>query len=394
MLGDSEQMPARKNRTTSLSENKMNSVHSRAETTGKKIPPAARAEHAGQESIVATPDEEQCLNTDQLACLEQSFREWIEESPRADVQFSRRRILLIFLLIRYTGAKLNEVLALDPHLDIDPGRRSVFFRKKAAGTDRGAREVHLSETLANEIRTMLAGPLFSAAVANSLAIDPGFLRRKFYERAAACGFPKRLGAPEMIRRSRGAELLRNNMPLPAVQMLLGHATPNRTVSYVTFSEDEIRQVTRRFLEREATRNTSARNVFWGKIQTIRRGDIQSLVVLVTIGGQQVVTMITNNSLERLGLQEGKLIAAEVKAPWLILQKGERAPESSSAENRFHGVITRMTRGEVATEYVIRIADGTELCAVVSSEIGSKLGFQKKDPVWALFNSYSVVLHTD
>lgn len=347
----------------------------------------------GQEGSSAAPDLDQCLNTFQLASLERSFREWAAEASRADVRASRQRILLIFLLIRYTGAKLNEVLSLAPLRDIDFDRHSVLFGRSRTDPDRVPREVHLSPLLAGEIRAMLANPLYSLSHANFFAIDPGFLRRKFYERAEDCGFPKRLGSPEMIRKSRGAELLQNNMPLPAVQMLLGHATPNRTASYLAFTEDEIRLITKRYLERESARNSSARNVFWGKIQTIRRGDIQSLVVMVTISGLRIITMITNNSLERLGFHEGKLISAEVKAPWVIVQKGEIIPECS-AENRFQGVIIRMTGGEVATEYVIRLADGSELCAVASTESSGQQGLQENSRVWALFTCFAVVLHTD
>jgi molybdate transport system regulatory protein len=77
------------------------------------------------------------------------------------------------------------------------------------------------------------------ALKNMLKVDPGFVRRKFYERAEACGIAKQLGAPEILRKSRAVELMQKNMPLPAVQMLLGHSTPNLTSSYLSYSEDDI-----------------------------------------------------------------------------------------------------------------------------------------------------------
>lgn len=360
---------------------------------GKEKQPAVQGVRTGNGRIGAAPDADQCLNSVQLTRLERSFRTWAAATSRADVRLSRQRILLIFLLIRYTGAKLNEVLSLDPLRDMDFDRNSIIFGSTHPDTDRASREVPLSATLAGEIRAMLTDLHYSTPHKKAFAIDPAFLRRKFYERAEDCGFSKRLGAPEMIRKSRGAELLHNNMPLPAVQMLLGHATPSHTVSYLAFTENEIRLIAKRHLERESARSSSARNVFWGKIQTIRRGDIQSLVTLVTPGGHRIITMITNNSLERLGLHEGKLTAAEVKAPWVLVQQGEKNPECS-AENMFQGVITRMTRGEVSTEYVIRIADGTELCAMASTESSVRLGLREKNRVWALFTCFSVVLHTD
>ena len=56
---------------------------------------------------------------------------------RSDARLSRQRILLIFLLIRYTGAKLNQVLALDPFQDLDHQRQLVVFGKAEGSPGRG-----------------------------------------------------------------------------------------------------------------------------------------------------------------------------------------------------------------------------------------------------------------
>lgn len=343
--------------------------------------------------IVSIPDEGRCLDTVQLNRMERSFREWVDKSPRVDVRLSRRRILIVFLLVRYTGAKLYEVLALNPFEEIDPERQSVFFRNKDADPQAGFREVQISAPLSREIQAALADPVFKDSLRNRFEVDPGFVRRKFYERAQDCKFPKRLGGPEMIRKARAVELMQSGVPLPAVQIMLGHSTPNLTSAYVSFSEDDIRQVTRLFMEREAARKTSARNSFFGKIKAIRQGDIQACVNLITISGQSVTTVITNDSLERLGLKEGRLITAEVKAPWVTLQKSDEAPQCS-AENRFAGVITRATQGDVSSEYAVRISDGTEVCAVVSTTVSQSLNLNVGDRVWALFNCFAVVLHAD
>ncbi|MBI4774703.1 MAG: TOBE domain-containing protein [Deltaproteobacteria bacterium] len=354
-------------------------------------PPIQKNTNHGR--IVSIPDEDQCLDAVQLHRLEHSFREWAESSPRADVRLSRRRIVLIFLLIRYTGAKLNEVLSLNPFGDIDTKRQCILFRRADLMSETNPREVQISEDLSGEIQRTLDDPAFRNPLQSRFGVDPGFVRRKFYERAQACGYPKRLGSPELIRKARAVEMMQGNMPLPVVQMMLGHSTPNLTSSYVSFSEDEIQQVTRLFLEREASRKTSARNAFFGKILTIHRGDIQACVNLTTMSGHSVTTVITIDSLNRLALKEGGLIRAEVKAPWVILEQGDKEP-ACSAENRFHGRIVRIAGGEVNTEYAVRISDGTELCALVSTAGSRQLNLNVGDPVWALFNSFAVVLHID
>lgn len=155
----------------------------------------------------------------------------------------------------------------------------------------------------------------------------------------------------------------------------------------------MRQVAKHFIEKESRRKTSARNSFFGKISSIKKGDIQAKVEMTTLSGDIVTTIITRDSLSRLGLKTGSLITAEVKAPWVILQKSDKEPKST-AENRFLGTITRISKGEITTEYIVRISDGTELCSIITTDNTYQMGFQEKDQVWAIFNSFAVVLHVD
>jgi len=339
---------------------------------------------------ILLPEDGPCLDTVQLARLEQAFRHWIDATPRRDVRLSRRRILLVFLLIRYTAAKLNEILNLDPFTDIDA--QTVCIRDCEAEAS-CARRIAIAEPLGREIRETLADPDFRDSLTNLFAIDPAFVRRKFYERATACGFPKHLGGPEMIRRARAVELVRGNMPLPAVQKLLGHATPNLTAAQVSFSEEELHQVTKLFIERESSRKTSARNAFFGKIVAIDRGGVQARITLINLGGHRVASIITSESLDRLGLRPGRLITAEVKAPWIMLQRGQSLA-GCSADNRLQGEIVRVNRGTVSSEYVVRLDDGTELCALTSTSNGDALGLTIGEQVWAVFNGFAVILHAD
>lgn len=343
------------------------------------------------------------LEADQLELLEQSFRQWAAKAGKARI-FSRKRILVIFLLIRYTGAKLHEVLGLHGKRDIKPEQRLVWFRG-ADSEDETAREVSISQSLAESIEELLGliaaqsadkslpGKGEPADIAHPFSIDPAFVRRKFYERAEECGLnPKHCG-PEMIRKARGLELLRNNVPLPVVQRLLGHSSPNLTTSHLTFSEEDMQQVIRWFVERESGRKTSARNTFFGKVHTLTTGEVQSLVEIITPEGVRISTMVTNSSAERLGLRPGRLASAEIKAPWLTVEAADR-PGLSSADNVCEGVIAETTRGKVNVECEVNIHEGMKLCAILSAPGFDALGLGKGDAVRVLFSCYAVILHVD
>jgi len=321
--------------------------------------------------------------------LEESFRRWAQESTAH--RLSRSRVFLIFLLIRHTGAKLHEVLRLDPSRDIDWEGQCVLFRGSAGRQGDSCRAVDVSRRVLQEMRSLVDPPEIVGRFRGPLAVDAAFVRRKFYERAQACGFPKRLGSPEMIRKARAVELLKGHIPLPVVQRVLGYGTSSVGTSYVSFSHEDIRQVMKLFLERESTGRTSARNAFFGRVRAIHRGDIQAEVHLETLGGHRVVTLITGDSLQRLAIEEGKYLVGEVKAPWVVLVSGPEEPHLS-AENRFRGTIRRLLRGKVTAEVTVELSDGTELCAVITADSADRMALAEGTWVWAVFSANAVVLH--
>jgi len=58
---------------------------------------------------------------------------------------------------------------------------------------------------------------------------------------------------------------------------------------------------------------SARNMLKGKVTKIVTGAVNSEVTIELKGGEEIVSIITNSSVQRLGLKEGKEAYAVVKA---------------------------------------------------------------------------------
>jgi molybdate transport system regulatory protein len=328
----------------------------------------------------------------ELQRLEASFRAWADASAGRKRRWSRRRVLLIFLLIRYSGARLNEILSLNPATDIDLQNQRIAFRRSTPG-EGGSRQVQIPQTLAEEIAEILAELQPDGPAPDLLRLDPAHVRRKFYACSEAAGIERELGTPEALRRSRAVELMQRNVPLPVVQKILGHSTPNLAAAYVHFSAEEIGRIERFHVKHENQRRTSARNSFFGKIEGIRRGDVQSTVRVLALDGLRVESLVTNDSLTRLGLKPGALAAAEVKAPWVQLFKGNPEP-ACSAENRLRGTVRRVLRGSINSEVVVRVSPNTELCAILSEARRDALAIEAGDEVWALFGAAMVVLHVE
>ena len=352
----------------------------------------ADKEEIACEQTVVSATKSGCLDSSQLAILEEEFRSWASKTGNRERQISRQRILLIFLMIRYTGAKLNEVLALNLRTDIDCSNRCITFPVLEGKTSESIRNVQISESFCAGIHDILE-VLMAAGGADRLGVDPAFVRRKFYEQAESCGFNKQLGGPEMIRKARALELLQGNMPLPAVQVMLGHSSPSLTASHVSFSKNSMRKVVRKYLERESVRKTSARNSFTGRVSALDLGDIQAMVTLAVSEQISLVTIITLASLRHLGLEVGSLLTAEVKAPWILIAQGKDRPQCS-AENCFSGTVVGITRGKITTEYVLQIAENIQLCAILANAQHPGLSFSPGDLVWAMFSCHAVVLHVD
>ena len=58
---------------------------------------------------------------------------------------------------------------------------------------------------------------------------------------------------------------------------------------------------------------SARNVLKGKVKQVVHGAVNTEIVVELPGGQELVSIITKSSAERLELAEGKEVYAVVKA---------------------------------------------------------------------------------
>jgi len=322
------------------------------------------------------------LTSEELKKLTDAWQEWAD-APRTDSQKrSRQRLHLVFLLIRYGALRLSEALALDDTKDLDYSTCTI----KIAGA-RG-REVQVPDRAMQQIRNIVNAPRMFGLRGIITRLDQGYVRKKFCAFSSVCGLDKALVGPQVIRHSRGSELLHNNIPLNIVQKFLGQRSPVQAAGFISFSDEDAKRIVHNHLRQEALKRTSARNAFTGTVTKVVDGPVSVLVELTTLENLRVGTLITIESAQRLEIREGMLINATIKAPYVML-----AREGSCAQkvNVFTGRISGINRGDVESSVVVDIADGTELCSILATDELDELGLAVGDKACAFFSPFSAVL---
>ena len=137
--------------------------------------------------------------------------------------------------------------------------------------------------------------------------------------------------------------------------------------------------------------TSARNLFPGKIKQVTLGAVNAEVVL-DLGGQDIVAIITNESVKGLGLKEGVAAYALIKASWVILTDGQGL--KVSARNNLSGTVAKITKGAVNSEVILNLTGGRQLVTIITNASVDSLGLKEGAPAGALIKASHVIVAVD
>jgi molybdate transport system regulatory protein len=137
-------------------------------------------------------------------------------------------------------------------------------------------------------------------------------------------------------------------------------------------------------------SVSARNLLAGNVSAVKKGAINAEVVLALQGGDQLIAVITNESVENLGLKAGVEAFAMIKAPLVILTKGAQGLKFST-RNVLEGKVQKITHGAVNAEVSIKLKGKTPLTSIITEGSVKGMALQEGDVVNALFKASSVIL---
>lgn len=144
------------------------------------------------------------------------------------------------------------------------------------------------------------------------------------------------------------------------------------------------------LMRNLHMQTSARNQFLGTVTRIKSGPINAEVVLRLKGGDELVAVVTDESVKSLDLREGSEAFALIKAPHVILLR-EDAGIKTSARNQFCGTVTRLIKGPINAEVALELTGGTTIKATVTEEAVRELQLHEGSRLCAIIKASHVIL---
>lgn len=335
--------------------------------------------------VFDVPENIRHLDGRELTALEEEFRTWKDKVTRTDYVRSRTRIFCLFLLLRHAGAKLGEVLGLDERERIDLEKAVITL-----GRDGQMREVPLPDRVCRELKALIDGPMGAGLAGQIFQLDPGYVRRIFYERAESCGLDRQLGAPSVLRRSRAVELLRNGVPLGVVRKVLGQSSADLAAVYQKWSSVDVKNIVRRMALEETALKTSARNSFIGRVSEVRRDGILAEVEFQSSEGFVISSVITLESLYKLDFEPGAPISATVKAPLVTVRPAKGL--ACNSRNCIPATVTSIKQTEVLAEVTGESAGGTQMCALVSSWSIDEENLYEGEQVEFCFKSLAVVLY--
>ncbi len=138
--------------------------------------------------------------------------------------------------------------------------------------------------------------------------------------------------------------------------------------------------------------TSARNKLFGRVEAVRAGAVNDEVTLALPGGLRIVSTITHESVETLGLAPGAEAFALVKASSVMIGLPDPAARLS-ARNQLPGTVARLAPGAVNAEVVLDLDGGGTVAAIITNTALTDLDLKEGTRALAIFKASSVILGT-
>lgn len=303
---------------------------------------------------------------------------WNLAREKTAFSYSRGRMWLIFMLLRYGALRLQEIFSLT---DEDCNFREGLLRA-------GKRIVPFSPDIANLLNNFWLSWPGRNRGRYPLQCDSSLVRHSFAQCAKKCRLDVSLLNARSLRRLRGLELECEGLHPAIVNWFLG-----KNAEPLPFSPRTAQALLTRHIKMEQKMKTSARNVFRGQITKLEQNGILVSVTLETAQGLPVTSIITATSCENLGLAPGVSVNALVKAPWVtVFPENERAMAGS--ENCYSGTVESISRDALACEINALLPQGNRICALYANGASPSGEISEGSRILICFSAFAVILTAD
>ena len=185
------------------------------------------------------------LTNDQINRLTGVFQSWFDQKDISDTKRRiRGRYWLVFLTLRFTGARISEVTNIKPDdIDFRNAEVRLITLKRHNPKKKGAyRIIPVPASVTSEIASYIAQ--YPYMKSKAFKVDRSNFYAVFQERCQEAGIPQELAHPHILRHTRAIELLRAGVPVTIVQDLLGHSALTTTAVYLKMSGQEAKGIMR------------------------------------------------------------------------------------------------------------------------------------------------------
>jgi len=184
------------------------------------------------------------LTETQINALTLAFQSYYDNNQRKRKKPTEAVYWLVFLCLRYTGARIQEILNIDDTIDIDFRNAEIKLttlkRHNKNKNKKPSRIVPVPANVISEIATYLAE--HPEMRGRAFKLQQSNFRAKFYKLSKEAQISKGLDHPHILRHTRAIELLRAGAPVTIVQDILGHSALTTTAIYLRTSGQEAKSI--------------------------------------------------------------------------------------------------------------------------------------------------------
>ena len=135
---------------------------------------------------------------------------------------------------------------------------------------------------------------------------------------------------------------------------------------------------------------SARNQLKGVVTNVTEGAVNG-VVTIALGDTDVKAGITMESINELGLAEGKEAFAIIKATNVMFAAGNERIAGISARNQLAGKVVAVTKGAVNGHVALELTDGSRITGSITNAAIDELGLAEGSEALAIIKATDVIV---